>query len=411
VEELSQQLRAEIDALREHIARLEDRFLATTWTAELLAPLQRLETRLAETDLRAIVVLLERVRVKFAVNGQLGPQISQLLTRYPHFLAQPPDTGAALPEPALDPSPGGAPAEDEERAEEPVQVRPAAASAPPVKPRPAREVSEESEDLSGLSLDVFTHRPKAAPTPRSPSPSTLNLYPLGEKKRGQSQEKIKATPRQDLFLAYKIRPADLKERMQLSLPAQEQVQLDFKLQKKMSSRLVDSLREQAEAQSLLLIPRVTQFQHQGTLYPCTAKVLISLFRPLLGNLQDWTPYRGCPFMDEAPEPGWALVAPESLPQTVGHNYHDQQQALRQHAEGLGVIPRLVRRRSLVEALYDLIAAHLVLGLRLNQQTLDATSSGPTANDFICIYFSGEGIRVRDLPRTTSHPALGVCPSL
>lgn len=410
MEELSQQLRAEIEALREHIARLEDHFLATTWTAELLAPLQRLDTRLEETDLRAIVVVRKQVRDQFAVIGKLGPQISQLLTRYFRFLAQPPDTGAAPPEPALDPAPGGVPGEEEERSKEPVQVRPAAASAPPVT-RPAREVSAESEDLSGLSMDVFTHRPKAAPTPRSPSASPLILYPLGGKRRGQSQQKIKSVPRQDLVLAYKFRPADLKKGMQLSLPAQEQVQFDFKLQKKTSSRLVDSLREQAEAQSLLLIPRVTQFQHQDTLCPCTAKALISLFRNLLGNLQDWAQYRGCPFMDEAPEPGWALVAPESLPQTVCRNYLDQQQALRQHAEALGVFPRPVRRRSLVEALYDLIAAHLVPGLRLNHQTLDATPPGPTGNDFVRIYFSGEDIRVRNLPHATSHPALGVCPSL
>lgn len=85
--------------------------------------------------------------------------------------------------------------------------------------------------------------------------------------------------------------------------------------------------------------------------------------------------------------------------------------LREVQAELGIIPRMVRRRTLVEALYDLIAAQLVLGLKLNQQTLDATSSGLTTSDLVCTYFSAEGIRFKTLPRTTSHPAIGVCPSL
>jgi hypothetical protein len=410
VEELSRQLRSEIDALQEYIARMEDRFLAATWTAELLGPLRRLEPGLEEGELQAIVLLLRRVRDQFSVNGQLGPQISQVLARYPQYLEAPgaADNPTGPQEAALDPAPAGAAAEDEEKAET-APPRPKSPG-PPVAPRPPRPGAEESEDLSGLSLDLFTGRAKAPPR-ENPSPSTLNLHPLGAKKRPPPGDRFSATPRQDLFLAHKIRPADLKARMQLNLPSQDQVQLDFKLQKKMSSRLANALREQAASHSLLLIPRIAQFSHQGAVVPCTAKALVSLFRPLLGNPQDWAPYQACPFMDETPELGWALVPPEALPETLGHNYLDQQQVLRQRAEELGVVPRLVRRRTLVEALYDLIAAHLVLGLKLNQRTLDATASGPTAGDFVCIYFADEGIRVRDLPRTSSHPALGVCPSL
>lgn len=427
MEKLSKQLRAEISALQEYIVHMEDRFLATAWTAELLTPLNRLEHRLGQADLQSIVLLLQRVRDQFSVNGQLAPQISAVLARYPQYLeaSAGPAALAVAQETALDPAPVRSPAEDEEKAE--IDI-PASTVPPPrahtAKP-PARTMApipeaEESEDLSGLSMDLFTGRGKTQPTlpprgegprERPPSPSTLNLYPLGEKKQRAEGDKISISSRQDLFMAHKIRPADLKSRMQLSLPSQDQVQLDFKLQKKMSGRLVDALREHAERHSLLLIPRVTQFVHQGTLYPCTVKVLTTLFRSLLANLQDWAPYKTCNFMDETPEAGWAFVAPEALPGTLGHNYFDQQQLLRQRADELGVIPRMVRRRTLVEALYDLIAAQLVLGLKLNQQTLDATSSGPTASDFVCIYFSAEGIRVKDLPRTTSHPALGVSPSL
>ncbi|MCC7261071.1 MAG: hypothetical protein IT369_00985 [Candidatus Latescibacteria bacterium] len=420
MEELSRQLRAEIDALQEYIGRMEDRYLVTTWTTELLNPLERLENRLAPDDLESIVVLLQRVRDQFSLNGSLAPQINRILARYPQYLNTPiPSPPTAVEEPAQDPAPDRTLAEDEERPERTARPRRAEAAPPPVKPQWDAPEPETSEDLSGMSIDVFTARGKAsapAPTPgsppdRSPSPSTLNLFPLGERKGRKGGDTISATPRQDLFLAHKIRPADLKAKMRLSLPSHEQVQLDFKLQKKMASRLVNTLREHAAEESLILVPRVTQFLYEGTVYACTATVLTTLFRPLIGNLEEWSRYRGNPFMDETPEAGWALITPEAQANTVGRSYADQHRLLRERAEELGVAPRMVRRRTLVEALYDLIAVHLVLGLRLNEQTQDATASEPTGNNFVAIYFAPEGIRVADLPRTASHPALGVSPSL
>lgn len=274
MEEISRQLRSEIGALQEYISRMEDHFLVTTWTAELLDPLRRLEDRLDPQDLQSILLLLQRVRDQFAIDGQLTPQIAALLARYPQYLAAAGQPLAALlvQDPALDPSPLGSPAEDEEQAEaeanaSPPEVKP---SRPVAKPAAKAQVpppdGEESEDLSGLSMDLFSGRRKAPPPhPKEPSPSTLNF--------------------------------------------------------------------------------------------------------------------------------------------------DQQQSLRQRADELGVIPRMVRRRSLVEAVYDLITSQLVLGLKLNHRTLDATASGVTASDSVCVYFSAEGIRFKELPRTTRHPAIGVCPSL
>lgn len=413
VQELSRQLRAEIRALQEYIAQVEDRFLVATWTTELLRPLERLEDRLEKADLESIVVLLQRVRDQFSVNGNLAPQINQVLARYPQYLG-PTAPSAPAEEPALDPVPGAPLGEDEERREpeEAPAARPQAPHRPSADPDWSAAGGGGSEDLSGMSIDVFTARGKATKgTPPHPSSSTLNLFPLGAEKKRATTDRIDATPRQDLFLAHKIRPADLKTRMQLSLTSQEQVELDFKLQKKMGSRLVNVLRERAADQSLLLIPRVTQFVHRGTTYPCTAKVLLKLFRPLLADPEEWAPYRGSPFMDETPEAGWALVGPEALPETLGFGFAEQQQRLRQRAEDLGVVPRLLRRRSLVEALYDLLAAQLVLGLQLNRHTRDATNSGPDAGLFISIYSTPEGIRIAEMPRTASHPALGVSPSL
>lgn len=70
----------------------------------------------------------------------------------------------------------------------------------------------------------------------------------------------------------------------------------------------------------------------------------------------------------------------------------------------------MRRRSLPEAVYDLIVGRLVLDETFLTQTIDWTNSGPSNSEFVCTYFSEEGIRLRHLPRTQHNRALGVCPN-
>ena len=113
---------------------------------------------------------------------------------------------------------------------------------------------------------------------------------------------------------------------------------------------------------------------------------------------------------ELPELGWALITPEAPRESLQKSYMEQNQYLRYVATSFGIPSHLVRRRTLVEAVYDLIVGQLVLGKSMQRQTLDWTATGSAKNDYICLYFAPEGIRVRDMSRTTRHQSLGVCPN-
>lgn len=101
---------------------------------------------------------------------------------------------------------------------------------------------------------------------------------------------------------------------------------------------------------------------------------------------------------------------ESPREGLGKNYMQQNQYLRYLSTSMSLPANLVRRRTMVEALYDLIVGELVLGQHFQRTTLDWTSSTPAKNEYICVYYPEEGIRVRDLSRVTHHKSLGVTPN-
>ena len=101
---------------------------------------------------------------------------------------------------------------------------------------------------------------------------------------------------------------------------------------------------------------------------------------------------------------------ESPRESVNRNYMQKDQFVRQLLLSLSIPSHLVRRRSMVESLYDLIVGEVVLGQQLQRATLDWISSTPTKNDYVCVYYPEEGIRVRDLSRITRHQSLGVTPN-
>ena len=89
---------------------------------------------------------------------------------------------------------------------------------------------------------------------------------------------------------------------------------------------------------------------------------------------------------------------------------EQMQTLRYLATSLNLPSNLVRRRSLVEVIYDLIVGRMVLSKTFQQQSLDWTSSGPSKTDYVCVHYADNGIRIRDLPRTTHNRSIGFCPN-
>ncbi|MFH1571619.1 MAG: hypothetical protein ABIL09_26760, partial [Gemmatimonadota bacterium] len=96
MDDVAQQLRSEIAALEEHIARTQDRFIATRWLAELLPALRRASPHLDAAETNHCLDVLRRARSRFHVNGQLSVELDELLS---HHVGQPSPTRPP-PEPA-----------------------------------------------------------------------------------------------------------------------------------------------------------------------------------------------------------------------------------------------------------------------------------------------------------------------
>jgi hypothetical protein len=252
----------------------------------------------------------------------------------------------------------------------------------------APAASEENDHLEARSR-------RRGKTTKPPSRKRENTAP------------ISVNPLQD-----KISLEDLQQKMGFSLTRQDINRLQLSLHEQINGRKLNALKTDPQAENrYLLIPRVSRFFYQGKLVDCTVKNLAKAYFGHFGDIKDLTQYKGTTFINhETPQTTWALIPPEALSDSLDKNYMEQQQFLRQLSGRVSLPSHLVRRRSLVEAIYDLLVGKLVLNRPLLQQTLDWTSDGPTKNDYICLYSAEEGIRLRDLTRTSHHRFLGLCPN-
>ena len=72
-------------------------------------------------------------------------------------------------------------------------------------------------------------------------------------------------------------------------------------------------------------------------------------------------YKAHPFLDsEVPEFGWSIVPAEAPQETLNKNYLHQAQFLRFLSTATRLPSHLVRRRTLVEAVYYIIASRMHL---------------------------------------------------
>ena len=200
--------------------------------------------------------------------------------------------------------------------------------------------------------------------------------------------------------------------MNIDLPAQDKVQLGHLRKQKLESRSVAALQRNEEAQGkYLLIPRFTRFIYEGTVYNCTVKNLARTFISVFADIKELMQYKSHAFLNgEMPEMGWGIVPIEPPPATLDKSYMEQTQYLRLIATTVGVPSHMVRRRTLVEAIYDIIVGQLALDTPRKSKTLDWTATGPSKTDFICVGLSEQGLRLRHLNRTQRNQALGLCPN-
>ena len=470
MDDISQQLKNEILSLESYIERTEDRLLATKWSSDLLDPLEPQGEELAEADLTMALTALQQAKAKFDVNGRVGARIDEILDKHSSLLPDPveemeaqeedivlsvdaeadsdafPEMADSLfeeeeeegDEIATDPAlfEMGAPdsenghetpdsgfafaglADEEEEDEEEEETESAALFEGFGDEEEEDRVVDNAPALSaGLSSDDLFADPaplgKSA-TQEADSASEILRSSSDKEDRSRTAKDRPAdadTGEIDIF-AHKISLNDVQAAMNLSLQKDDLAQLQQRLRAKLGDKVMACLcKSKLAEKQFVLIPRIPRFVHKGASQPCTVLTLAKAFPALFGKIQELGRYRGSGFMtSETPEPGWALISLESPRESIGKSYMEQNHYLRYLATSLGIPSHMIRRRTLVEAVYDLLVCRMALNVTPQRQTLDWTSTSPARNDYICVYYAEEGLRVRDLTRTTRHDSLGVCPN-
>jgi hypothetical protein len=224
-------------------------------------------------------------------------------------------------------------------------------------------------------------------------------------------DKPPAEEEYDIF-SDKVSLDDLQAALGVTIPAEDLTHLENSLRARIVDKVVATMRtNKAAEKQFILMPRISRFIHNGQTHACTVISLAKTFPGLFGNLRDLGQFKGSSFLtSEAPDLGWSLITAEAPRENLQKSYMEQNQYLRYVATSFGVPSHLVRRRTLVEAIYDVIVGKLALGKELHKHTLDWTATGSGKNDFICLYVADEGIRVRAMGRTTRHQSLGMNPN-
>ncbi|MDA0334204.1 MAG: hypothetical protein O2782_03465 [bacterium] len=259
----------------------------------------------------------------------------------------------------------------------------------------------------------------AAPSKRTnPAPATSTAAKGGsvdDKTRDSSLSGKAARTTQSVYSIFDhvVSVDDLAAGLDIDIPAQDRTFLEQKLRARLDDRVVAALRASKSAEKqYILMPRITRADAaSGGTLPLTVKNMAKRYIGIFGDIRDLMRYRNDSMMSiEVPEPGWAIISAEAPRESLGKNYMEQNQYLRYLATSLAIPSHLVRRRTMVESIYDMIVGELVMGEHLQRASLDWTASTPAKNDYVCVYFPEEGIRVRDLSRVTHHRSLGVTPN-
>jgi hypothetical protein len=118
------------------------------------------------------------------------------------------------------------------------------------------------------------------------------------------------------------------------------------------------------------------------------------------------------FAAEAPELGWRLVAPEPLPETLGRPHAQQTEALAAFAERLGMPASRARRRTAVDAAYDLALAFAAGRGRLLSTVWDWTRTETADGAFVTVgNFGPAGLQILAYSAAVRFASLGMCPEV
>ena len=214
-------------------------------------------------------------------------------------------------------------------------------------------------------------------------------------------------------ITYSVSLDDLERYLDIKVSSEDRLKLERRMHTKMREPSVKALLNQMEnaGMSYAMIPRLPHFFKSGSQMKVTIANLLRNYPHLFGNVQEFIPqFRTQPFfIQETPPLDWALVTSEVLPDSLKKSYAQQKMALKQYAHQFQANELRVRRRNLVDALYDLIVVQLVLKENLLKETVDLTESKIGRQDLAVINYGENGIRIGHKSRQDTHPQLGVCP--
>jgi hypothetical protein len=215
-------------------------------------------------------------------------------------------------------------------------------------------------------------------------------------------------------ITYQVSLDDLEKKLSIQVIPEDRIRLDRQLAKKMNEPTIRALIEGAEKDgvTLAILPRLPRCIRAGQLFKVTGANMVRGYPQFFDNVQQVVLKLSTEsfFLQESPELDWAIFTCEVLPSSRKKNYMQQKQVLKQHAERYQSNELRVRRRNLIETIYDLIIIKLVHDQNLLSETVDLTESKIGRQNLAFINFGEDGIRISDIARQKTHAQLGVCPS-
>ena len=215
-------------------------------------------------------------------------------------------------------------------------------------------------------------------------------------------------------ITYQVSLDDLEKKLGIQVIPEDRMRLDRQLAKKMREPTIRALLEGAEEEGLTLamLPRLPRFIREGQLFKVTGANIVRSYPQFFENVQQVVlKLRTEPFFLQAsPELDWSIFTCEVLADSREKTYMQQKQVLKQHAQRYQSNERRVRRRNMIDALYDLVIIKLVHDFNMLSETVDLTESKIGRQNLAFINFGENGIRISDIGRQQTHAQLGVCPS-
>ena len=258
-----------------------------------------------------------------------------------------------------------------------------------------------------------------------PVEQELSLQYLEEQERRQKEAPADAKSEQEAvvnsldekrlsLLPHLIRLDNLENNLGLQIIPEDRLYLEQQLIKKLRDPAICYLMDQAKENglSLVMIPRIQRAIFDGKLLQISGTNLLHLYPQFFEDIQQVALKMRAEthFLQETPQMGWGLTTAEVLTESHNTNYTQQEMVLKQHAHSHKSNEMRVRRRTLIEALFDLLAVKIITGKQLLYTTADLTGSKMGRINLAVINYGESGIRISDINRRQAHPQLGVCPN-